>query len=132
MSIAAIILAAGQGTRMKSALPKVLRPIAGLPMLGQVVAALKAAGVTRLVVVTAETADAVRACAASLGCESGIQDKQLGSGHAAPAAANALKDFSGTLLIANGDMPLLTAEAVAAVLKAKETTGLSLLACRMS
>jgi bifunctional UDP-N-acetylglucosamine pyrophosphorylase/glucosamine-1-phosphate N-acetyltransferase len=132
MSIAAIILAAGQGTRMKSARPKVLHAIAGLPMLGHVVAALKSAGVARLVVVTAPAAEAVRAYAASLGCESVIQDKQLGSGHAARAAHAALKDFSGTLLIANGDMPLLTTEAVAAVLKAKAASGLSLLACRMA
>ena len=52
MSRAAIILAAGAGTRMKSALPKVLHKVAGLPLLGHVAAALKGAGVDRIVVVT--------------------------------------------------------------------------------
>jgi len=53
MATAAIILAAGQGTRMKSSLPKVLHKVAGLPMLGHVVKALRGAGVDRIVVVTA-------------------------------------------------------------------------------
>ena len=60
MSKAAIILAAGQGTRMKSALPKVLHKVAGLPMLGHVIAALRGAGVERIVVVTSAAGEAVR------------------------------------------------------------------------
>ena len=64
MSKAAIVLAAGQGTRMKSALPKVLHKIAGLPLLGHVVLALKAAGVERVVVVTSAAGQDVRDYAA--------------------------------------------------------------------
>ncbi|HEY4075409.1 MAG TPA: bifunctional UDP-N-acetylglucosamine diphosphorylase/glucosamine-1-phosphate N-acetyltransferase GlmU [Rhizomicrobium sp.] len=128
MSRAAIILAAGQGTRMKSALPKVLHKVAGLPLLGHVIAALRAAGVDRIVVVTSAAGEAVRAYASSHGCDSAIQHEQLGTGHAAAAAKDALADFSGTLLIVNGDMPLVTAETITACLEAQAHTGLALLA----
>ena len=67
MTKAAIILAAGQGTRMKSALPKVLHKVAGLPLLGHVIAALRGAGVERIVVVTSAAGEAVRDYAAAHG-----------------------------------------------------------------
>jgi bifunctional UDP-N-acetylglucosamine pyrophosphorylase/glucosamine-1-phosphate N-acetyltransferase len=129
MSKAAIILAAGQGTRMKSALPKVLHKIAGLPMLGHVIRALRGAGVSRIVVVTAPSGQAVRDYAAGLGCDSAVQEQQLGTGHAAACAREALKDFSGTLLVVNGDMPMVTGEVIESVLVAQARTGLALLAC---
>jgi bifunctional UDP-N-acetylglucosamine pyrophosphorylase/glucosamine-1-phosphate N-acetyltransferase len=128
MDKAAIILAAGAGTRMKSSLPKVLHKVAGLPMLGHVVKALRGAGVDRLIVVTAPSGEAVRAYAAALGCESAIQDKQLGTGHAAAAAREALAGFGGTLVIAAGDAPLITPEVVTDLLKAQARTGLALTA----
>jgi len=128
MSKAAIVLAAGQGTRMKSALPKVLHKIAGLPLLGHVVLALKAAGVERVVVVTSAAGQDVRDYAASLGAQSAIQHQQLGTGHAAASAGEALKDFSGTLLIINGDTPLITAETIGECLAAQARTGLAMLA----
>src|SRR4051812_16851805 len=129
MSKAAIVLAAGAGTRMKSALPKVLHKIAGLPMLGHVVAALRGAGVERIVVVTAPSGQAVRDYAAKLGCESAVQDRQLGTGHAAACAASALADFSGILVVVNGDMPLVSAEVIGSVIAAQSRTSLALLAC---
>ena len=132
MSKAGIILAAGQGTRMKSALPKVLHKIAGLPLLGHVVAAMRGAGVDRIVVVTAPSGDAVRTYAASLGCESVVQDRQLGTGHAAGAAQSALGSFEGTLVIANGDMPLVTPQVIEECLKAQARTGLAMLAFQTS
>ena len=128
MTKAAIILAAGQGTRMKSALPKVLHKVAGLPLLGHVAAALKGAGVDRIVVVTSAAGEDVRAYAKTIGAESAIQHQQLGTGHAAASAQDALKDFSGTLLIANGDMPLITSDTVSECLAAQSRTGLALLA----
>ncbi|MES2472301.1 MAG: bifunctional UDP-N-acetylglucosamine diphosphorylase/glucosamine-1-phosphate N-acetyltransferase GlmU [Pseudomonadota bacterium] len=128
MTIAAVILAAGQGTRMKSALPKVLHKVAGLPLLGHVVAALRGAGVTRIVVVTSPAGEAVRDYAKALGCDSAIQHQQLGTGHAAASARDALADFAGTLLIVNGDMPLITAAVISECLKAQIRTGLALLA----
>src|ERR1700744_147669 len=132
MSTAGIILAAGAGTRMKSQLPKVLHKIAGLPLLGHVVAAMRGAGIERIVVVTSPSGEAVRAYAKSLSCESVVQDRQLGTGHAAGAAQSALGDFDGTLVIANGDMPLVTPDVVAECLKAQARTGLAILAFQAS
>jgi bifunctional UDP-N-acetylglucosamine pyrophosphorylase/glucosamine-1-phosphate N-acetyltransferase len=128
MSKAAIILAAGAGTRMKSALPKVLHKVAGLPLLGHVIGALRAAGVERIVVVTAPAGQVVRDYAKTMGCDSAIQDQQLGTGHAAACAKDALADFSGTLLIVNGDMPLVTGEIITECLRAQARTGLAMLA----
>ncbi len=128
MSKAAVILAAGQGTRMKSALPKVLHKVAGLPLLGHVIGALRGAGVDRIVVVTSPAGAGVRDYAKSMGADSAIQDQQLGTGHAAACAKDALADFSGTLLIVNGDMPLVTGEVIADCLRAQARTGLAMLA----
>jgi bifunctional UDP-N-acetylglucosamine pyrophosphorylase / glucosamine-1-phosphate N-acetyltransferase len=128
MDRAAIILAAGAGTRMKSALPKVLHQVAGLPILGHVIQSLKGAGVSRIVVVTAPDADTVRAYAAGQGADSVVQDKQLGTGHAAAAAGAALKNFKGELLVAYGDMPLLTAEAFEAAFAARPKEGMAIVA----
>jgi bifunctional UDP-N-acetylglucosamine pyrophosphorylase/glucosamine-1-phosphate N-acetyltransferase len=80
------------------------------------------------VVVTAPSGEAVRAYAAALGCESAIQDRQLGTGHAAAAAREALAGFGGTLVIAAGDAPLITPEVVTDLLKAQARTGLALTA----
>ena len=128
MATAAIILAAGQGTRMKSQTPKVLHKVAGLEMLGHVVKALRGAGVERVVVVTAPAGEAVRAYAASLGCESAIQEQQRGTGHAAMAAKTALAGFDGPMVITNGDSPLVDTVTVLEVLKAQMRTGLALVA----
>jgi len=107
--LAVVILAAGQGTRMKSALPKVLHRIAGRPMLGHVLAVARALGAKRMVVVTAPDAEQVAALAKEWGAETAVQDRQLGTGHAVLAARPALGDFSGNVLVLFGDAPLLTA-----------------------
>jgi bifunctional UDP-N-acetylglucosamine pyrophosphorylase/glucosamine-1-phosphate N-acetyltransferase len=132
MPKAGIILAAGAGTRMKSQLPKVLHKIAGLPLIGHVVSALRGAGVERIVVVISPSAEAVRAYAGSLGCDSVVQERQLGTGHAARAAEAALQGFDGTLVIANGDMPLVTPQTILEVLKAQTRSGLGMLAFQAS
>ena len=106
MARAAIILAAGQGTRMKSAKPKVMHTVAGLPILGHVIAALRGAGVERIVVVLAPGAAMSRRRICKQGAETVVQDKQLGTGHAAACAREALKDFAGTLVVTYGDMPI--------------------------
>ena len=111
--LAVVILAAGQGTRMKSTLPKVLHRIAGRPMLGHVLAVARALGAARMVVVTAPGAEQVAALAKEWGAESAIQDRQLGTGHAVMAARPALGDFSGNVLVLFGDTPLLTAATLA-------------------
>ena len=127
---AGIILAAGQGTRMKSAKPKVMHAVAGRPILGHVMAAMRAAGIERLVVVTAADADEVRTYAKERGADSVIQEPQLGTGHAANAARDVLKDFDGTVVTTYGDMPLVTRECFEASLAARAKTGLSLVAFR--
>src|SRR5262249_10589409 len=110
MARAGIVLAAGMGTRMKSARPKGMHAIAGLPIVGRVVHAMRGAKIDRIVVVTSPDGDSVREFAKSLGAESVIQEKQLGTGHAAACARDALKDFEGALIVSYGDHPLFTAE----------------------
>src|SRR4029079_3757421 len=107
MTRAAVILAAGQGTRMKSAKPKVMHAIAGLPILGHVIAAARGAGAERIVVVMAPGAKAVKDFAAAVGVETVVQDRQLGTGHAAACGAPAPKDFSATLAETFCDTPHL-------------------------
>jgi bifunctional UDP-N-acetylglucosamine pyrophosphorylase/glucosamine-1-phosphate N-acetyltransferase len=127
---AGIVLAAGQGTRMKSAKAKVMHEVAGLPLLGHVIAAMKSAEISRIVVVTAPGADDVRACAASLDAESVVQDRQLGTGHAAACAAPLLADFAGVLVVSYGDMPLVTAGTFAQSFAAREKPGMAIVAFR--
>ena len=128
MARAAIILAAGQGTRMKSAKAKVMHTIAGLPILGHVIAAARGAGVERIVVVLAPGAVDVEAFALKQGAEIVVQDKQLGTGHAAACAREVLKDFAGTLVVTYGDMPIVTAATFEASFAAQEKAGMAIVA----
>ncbi|MEI9995225.1 MAG: bifunctional UDP-N-acetylglucosamine diphosphorylase/glucosamine-1-phosphate N-acetyltransferase GlmU [Rhizomicrobium sp.] len=128
MARACIILAAGQGTRMKSATPKVMHAVAGLPILGHVIAAARGAGAERIVVVIAPGAAEVKAFAEKLGAETAVQDKQLGTGHAARCAAEALQDFAGTLVVTYGDMPIVTAATFEASFAAQARTGMAIVA----
>jgi len=128
MTRAGIVLAAGQGTRMKSAKPKVMHEIAGLPIVGHVIAAMKGAGIARIVVVTAPDSESVREFARGLDCEIVVQQQQLGTGHAANCAREALSDFDGTLIVTYGDHPLFTAKTFEASFKAREKPGLALVA----
>jgi bifunctional UDP-N-acetylglucosamine pyrophosphorylase/glucosamine-1-phosphate N-acetyltransferase len=129
-NLAGIILAAGQGTRMKSAKPKVMHAVAGRPILGHVMAAMRGAGIERLVIVTAADAEETRAYANAEGAESAIQEPQLGTGHAANAARKLFDGFDGTIVTTYGDMPLVAARCFEASLSAREKTGLSLAAFR--
>jgi bifunctional UDP-N-acetylglucosamine pyrophosphorylase/glucosamine-1-phosphate N-acetyltransferase len=100
-------MAAGQGTRMRSSLPKVAHPIAGLPIVRHVIEAVRAAGVDDAVVVVGadDAADAVRA-AAGEGVRFAIQPQPLGTGHAVECARDAVGDAE-LVLIVNGDVPLV-------------------------
>jgi bifunctional UDP-N-acetylglucosamine pyrophosphorylase / glucosamine-1-phosphate N-acetyltransferase len=117
------------GTRMKSATPKVMHKVAGLPILGHVIAVARGAGVARIVVVTAPDAEEVRTYAAGQGAQTAVQEKQLGTGHAAAAAASALADFDGEVVICYGDMPLMTAATLEASFAARKD-GLAIVAFR--
>ncbi|GAA0734208.1 bifunctional UDP-N-acetylglucosamine diphosphorylase/glucosamine-1-phosphate N-acetyltransferase GlmU [Sphingomonas japonica] len=110
--IAAIVLAAGKGTRMKSDLHKVLHPIAGKPMLLHLLDSLTQAGATRqVVVVGAERAQVERAVEGR--ADIAVQAEQLGTAHAARMANAALADFDGIVLVCFGDTPFLSAATIA-------------------
>ncbi len=109
---AAVILAAGQGTRMKSDLPKVLHSVGGRPMLDWSIALAQSVGCDRILVVCSPSAAAVQAHVIDqLGPGAvTIQDPPLGTGHAVLTARQALSDFDGELVVLCGDVPLIETE----------------------
>lgn len=115
--LAAIILAAGQGTRMKSAKHKVLHPVAGRPMLLHLLAAVEALGVERKVVVVGAGREQVEAAVAGHDVTIAVQQQQLGTGHAVKEAHDALAGFAGDVLILYGDVPLVTTETMKAMIE---------------
>ncbi|WP_372708284.1 bifunctional UDP-N-acetylglucosamine diphosphorylase/glucosamine-1-phosphate N-acetyltransferase GlmU [Brevundimonas sp.] len=119
---AAIILAAGQGTRMKSALPKVLHPVGGRAMLDHAIDAAEALGCERIVVVVGNHSPEVRAhVVARLGEGAiAVQDPPIGTGHAVRSAEAALKGFEGQVVITYGDVPLLKATDIEPVFAAAD------------
>lgn len=108
--IAAIILAAGSGTRMKSDTHKVLHPIAGRPMLLHLVDTVASLSPERTVVVVGARREQVEAAVAPHGVVTAHQAEQLGTGHAVARAEGALAGFDGDVLILYGDVPLVTGE----------------------
>ncbi|HEX8553753.1 MAG TPA: bifunctional UDP-N-acetylglucosamine diphosphorylase/glucosamine-1-phosphate N-acetyltransferase GlmU [Sphingomonas sp.] len=107
-SLAVVVLAAGQGTRMKSDLHKVLHPIAGRPMLLHLLASVAELAPARTVVVAGARAEQVEAAVAPLGVQVVLQREQLGTGHAVAQAAEALS-CAGDALVLYGDVPLVDA-----------------------
>ncbi|MBI1181850.1 MAG: bifunctional UDP-N-acetylglucosamine diphosphorylase/glucosamine-1-phosphate N-acetyltransferase GlmU [Alphaproteobacteria bacterium] len=103
---AVVVLAAGKGTRMKSALPKVLHPIAGRPMIHHVLAATAELAPERTVVVLGRDMEPVAQAVAPAAVA--VQDPPLGTGHAVLAAAEALDGFDGDVLVVYADTPLVT------------------------
>jgi bifunctional UDP-N-acetylglucosamine pyrophosphorylase/glucosamine-1-phosphate N-acetyltransferase len=114
--LAAVILAAGRGTRMKSDLPKVLHRVAGLPMACYPARLATALGSSPAVMVIGHGASAVEKALADEGLLFAVQNEQLGTGHALLCAREALADFAGTILLLCGDVPLLRQETVARLL----------------
>lgn len=102
-----VVLAAGKGTRMKSALPKVLHPIAGRALLGHVIAAAQALNPTRIVVVYGHGGEAVPQAFAGSAVDFVIQEPQLGTGHAVQQAMPKLSK-DGITLVLYGDVPLIS------------------------
>ncbi|MEW6193197.1 MAG: bifunctional UDP-N-acetylglucosamine diphosphorylase/glucosamine-1-phosphate N-acetyltransferase GlmU [Bacillota bacterium] len=113
MALAAVILAAGKGTRMNSRLPKVLHPVAGRPMLRFVLETVAEAGTDRMIVVTGYGAPMVAAAVAGW-AEVVIQEEQLGTAHALLQAEEVLRGFAGDILVVPGDTPLFRAETLRA------------------
>jgi bifunctional UDP-N-acetylglucosamine pyrophosphorylase / glucosamine-1-phosphate N-acetyltransferase len=112
-----ILLAAGQGTRMESALPKVLHPLAGRPLFVHALTTAQRLAPSRVAVVVGHGAEAV--CQAYGGADVvwAVQEKQLGTGHAVLCAKAAFADFSGDLLILSGDVPLIQEKTLRAMVE---------------
>lgn len=109
MKVTAVLLAAGQGTRMKSALPKVLHPLCGKPMVWHVLEALKSAATEKPVVVVGYGAEAVTQYLGDA-AQTVLQEPQLGTGHAAMQAEPLLKGNTDYVIVTYADMPLLRGE----------------------
>lgn len=109
MNLSIVILAAGQGTRMRSALPKVLHPLAGTPLLRHVINTAKLLNPDSIYVVYGHGGEQVREALADTGVAWIEQAEQLGTGHAVDQAISSISDDS-TLLVLYGDVPLITAE----------------------
>lgn len=114
-ALAAIILAAGKGTRMKSPLPKVLHPVAGRPMIQYVVEACQDVGVSDTRVVLGHGLNLVKAVVEPLGVSCFTQAQQLGTADAVKAAQ--LETLDGDVVIMNGDHPLITSEDLAPIIE---------------
>ena len=109
MQIRSILLAAGQGTRMRSNLPKVLHPLLGKPLVWYAVETAKKVSASKPVVVIGHGADEVRQALGD-SVDYVLQEQRLGTGHAVMQAAEQLKGQSDLVLVTYGDMPLITVE----------------------
>ena len=121
--VAAVILAAGKGTRMKSDLHKVLHPIGGRPMLMHLMASLSELMPRRTMVVVGDRAEQLESALQGGPAELVVQSPQLGTGHAVLQAADRMADFEGIVLILFGDVPLLTYGTMHRLLRAVDRDG---------
>ncbi|MGC8119595.1 bifunctional UDP-N-acetylglucosamine diphosphorylase/glucosamine-1-phosphate N-acetyltransferase GlmU [Marinobacter sp. VGCF2001] len=125
-----VILAAGQGSRMKSSLPKVLHPVAGKAMLHHVVETAKQLGAEKIHTVIGHGADAVRASLDDPSVNWVLQTEQLGTGHAVAQTLPELPD-SARVLVLYGDVPLTRKETLDAMISGLDETNLALLTVNM-
>jgi len=122
MSLAAVILAAGKGTRMKSKAPKVLHKICGSSMLSYVLDSVAAAGVEQKIVVVGFGADLVTLEVEGRG-QVALQEQQLGTAHALLQAGPLLRDFDGQLLVLCGDTPLIESATLVRLVESHRAQG---------
>ena len=125
----AIVLAAGQGTRMKSARPKVLHEIAGRALVEWSLGSAFEGGIDRAVVVVGHGSDAVKATLSArfaARVDFATQEAQRGTGDAVRSAFRALEGFEGTVVVLYGDCPLVTPETVRALVDARASKGVPL------
>lgn len=132
MALNVVVMAAGKGTRMKSARAKVLHRLGGRSLLQHVLDAAAPLGALRTVVVTGHGAGQVEAAAAASGAVFVRQEPQLGTGHAVQQTVPALDDAAGTTLILNGDVPLIRPETAAALAAACGGERLALLTVELA
>jgi bifunctional UDP-N-acetylglucosamine pyrophosphorylase/glucosamine-1-phosphate N-acetyltransferase len=118
---AVVVLAAGLGTRMNSILPKVLHPIAGRPMILQLLDSLTEIEPDKIVLVIGPNMELVSDAVAAAGYnfEIVIQQDRLGTGHAVQQAQKSLSGFKGNVLVLYGDSPLVTPKTLANILEAR-------------
>ena len=122
--LAVAVLAAGKGTRMKSALPKVLQPLAGATLVERVLASCEQLQPERRLLIVGHQAELVKRQLQGLsGLEFVLQQPQNGTGHAVQQLLEPLNNFSGDLLVLNGDVPLLRPETLAALLEQHRSSG---------
>ena len=121
--LAAIILAAGKGTRMDSDLPKVLHPIGNLPMITRVVRTAQALGANHIIPVLGYKHELVKKALRNEPVECVLQLKQLGTAHAVLQCRELLQNFNGNVLILYGDVPLTTVETLANLLELHDREG---------
>ena len=114
---AAIVLAAGLGTRMESRLPKVLHPLAGRPMIGHLMETLAGMDLERIVVVVGDDMEAVAEAVANH--PTVVQKERLGTGHAVRTACEAVDGFDGTVLVLYADAPLISVETLTRMIEAR-------------
>ncbi|WP_282938191.1 bifunctional UDP-N-acetylglucosamine diphosphorylase/glucosamine-1-phosphate N-acetyltransferase GlmU [Paenibacillus sp. RC67] len=124
MNVMGIVLAAGQGKRMKSKLYKVLHPVCGKPMVGHVVTVLEQIETARTVVVVGHGAETVKAYLGDR-AEYALQEQQLGTGHAVLQAKDLLGNEDGLTVVLYGDTPLVTAESVQEMIRVHQEKGAS-------
>lgn len=121
--VTAVILAAGKGTRMKSALHKVLHPIGGRPMIDHLLASLAQVRVDRKVMVVGAERSQVEDAMVGRGIAFAVQEPQLGTGHAVMAARPHFEGANGDILVLYGDTPLISPEVIESMLAARRATG---------
>jgi bifunctional UDP-N-acetylglucosamine pyrophosphorylase/glucosamine-1-phosphate N-acetyltransferase len=110
--LAVVIIGAGKGTRMRSALAKVLHPLAGRPLIGHVLALATQLAPQQLIAVVGHQAEVVRSVCEAQGATCVLQEPQLGTGHAVAQTEPMLADFDGDVLVLYGDVPLLQSSTV--------------------
>ncbi|MGE4061925.1 MAG: bifunctional UDP-N-acetylglucosamine diphosphorylase/glucosamine-1-phosphate N-acetyltransferase GlmU [Rhodospirillaceae bacterium] len=114
---AAIVLAAGLGTRMKSSLPKVMHKVAGRPLVGHVLETLKEQKISPVVVVIGPEMESLAKTVAPHPVA--IQQDRRGTGHAVQQAQEQLKDFSGDVIVVYGDTPFISGETISRMIAAR-------------
>ncbi len=132
MALNIVIMAAGKGTRMKSAVPKVLHRLAGTSLLQHVLNASAALGAARTVVITGHGAETVETAVADSGAVFVRQMPQRGTGHAVQQAVPWLDEVNGTTLILNGDVPLIRTATARALVQACGGDKLALLTIELA
>lgn len=126
MAFSVVILAAGKGTRMRSALPKVLHPVGGLPMVQRIINTTQAMEATQVHLVYGHGGDQLKACIEGANLNWCLQSEQLGTGHAVQQAAKHIKDDEDVLILV-GDAPLIRQETLERLKSVKAECDLALL-----